>query len=210
MSYSKDFAVDFVGFLKYFSRVFKFKSGLFFRFYIVLFFIACSVQVSMAQLGSKSQEVWPSIDIYYRVNPKFRFYGTAGGTRLENSSYTDGAIGFFCDYFAYPLTNILRSNHADSLPGKYLWFRTGYQYSATPPSAEDPFKESMIVTEGNFRFYMPFEILMTSRNRLDWRVKNGDFNIRYRPKLTLERDLHTDYLTFTANAAAEYFRKQFG
>lgn len=205
MIYSKDIAVDFVSFYKCFSRAFTFKSGLFFRFFIILFSIAGFGQESIAQLGSKSQEVWPSIDIYYRVNPKFRFYGTAGGTRLENSSYTDGAIGFFGDFFVYPLTKILRSNHADSLPGKYLWFRAGYQYSATPPSAEDPFKESMIVTEGNLRFYLPFEILMTSRNRLDWRVKNGEFNTRYRPKLTIDKDLHTDYLTFTANASAEYF-----
>ena len=177
----------------------------FLRFFIILFLIAGSCQESKAQLGSKTQEVWPSLDIYYRVNPKFRLYGTAGGTRLENSSYTDGAVGIFGDFFAYPLTKILRPNHAESLPGKYLWFRAGYQYSATPPSAEDPFKESMIVTEANYRFYLPFEILMTSKNRLDWRLKNGEFNTRYRPKLSFDKDLHTDYLTFTANASAEYF-----
>ena len=159
----------------------------------------------MAQLALKSQEVWPSIDVYYKLNQKFRLYGTAGGTKLEESSYTDGAIGVFVDYFTFPFTHILRPNHAEDLPGKFVWLRGGYQYSATPPSAEDPFKESMIVTEANFRFYLPYSILLTTRNRFDWRFNNGDFNSRYRPRLALEKDLHTEFMTFTANGFAEYF-----
>lgn len=172
---------------------------LFFLFFFLL------EQETKAQLALKSQEVWPSIDVYYRINPRFRLYGTAGGTKLDESNYTDGAIGVFVDYFTFPFTNILRSNHADSLPGKFIWLRGGYQYSATPPSAEDPFKESMFVTEGNMRFYLPYQTLLTFRNRFDWRFKNGDFNSRYRPKLALEKDLHTEFMTFTANGFAEYF-----
>jgi Protein of unknown function (DUF2490) len=162
-------------------------------------------QESKAQLSTKSQEIWPSADIYYKINSQFRMYGTIGGTKLDESSYTDGAIGLFVDYFTFPFTNVLRPNHADSLPGKFLWLRGGIQYSATPPSAEDPFKETMIVTEANARFYLPYSILLTSKNRFDWRLKNGEFNSRYRPRLTLEKDLKTDYITFTANGSVEYF-----
>jgi hypothetical protein len=63
----------------------------------------------------------------------------------------------------------------------------------------------MVVTEANSRFYLPLGTLMTVRNRFDWRVKNGDFNARYRPKINIEKDLHTDYLFFTASAFVEYF-----
>jgi hypothetical protein len=181
------------------------KSRFVFRFCLILILLEFAFQESIAQLALKSQEVWPSIDLYYKINPKFRLYGTAGGTKLDESSYTDGAVGIFVDYFTFPFTNIIRANHPDSLPGKFMWLRGGYQYSATPPSAEDPFKESMIVTEANYRFYLPYSILLTSRNRLDWRFKSGEFNSRYRPKLMLEKDLHTEYLTFTASAFAEYF-----
>ena len=184
---------------------FIFKQGLFIRFSIIFFLFAGSVEESMAQLALKSQEVWPSIDFYYKINPKFRLYGTAGGTKLDESSYTDGAIGVFVDYFTFPFTHILRPDHAEDLPGKFVWLRGGYQYSATPPSAEDPFKESMIVTEANFRFYLPYSILLTTRNRFDWRFNNGDFNGRYRPRLALEKDLRTEFMTFTANGFAEYF-----
>lgn len=162
-------------------------------------------QESRSQLVTKTQEVWPSIDAFYRINPKFRVYGTIGGTKQDESSYTDGAIGIFLDHFAFPVTDILRKNHAEGLPGRFLWLRAGYQYSATPPSAEDPFKESMIVTEANYRFYLPFDILLTAKNRFDWRFNEGDFNARYRPRLILDKDLHTEYLTFTASGFVEYF-----
>jgi Protein of unknown function (DUF2490) len=161
-----------------------------------------------AQPSSKAQEVWPSVDVYYRLNPKMRLYATAAGTKKDESSYSDAAFGVFFDYFGYafsPVKRIVRSGHADSLPGQYLWLRGGYQYSATPPSSEDPFKENMLVTEANSRFYLPFTVLMTIKNRFDWRSKNGEFNGRYRPRLMLEKDLHTEYMFFTVSAFGEYF-----
>lgn len=161
-----------------------------------------------AQITTKVQEIWPSVDVYYKVNPKIRFYGTAAGTKMSESYYSDGALGVFFDYFSYPIASInklIKPRRPDSLPGKYIWFRLGYQYSATPPSAKDPFKENMLVTEVSNRFYLPWEILMSVKNRFDWRVKNGDFNSRYRPRIMLEKDLHTEYLYFTVSGFAEYF-----
>jgi Protein of unknown function (DUF2490) len=147
------------------------------------------------------------VDVYYRVNPRLRIYGTIGGTKLEESSYSDGAVGVYVDYFTFPIgiRQLFQLNHNDSLPGKFLWLRAGYQYSATPPSSEDPFKESMIVTEANVRFYLPFQILSTFKNRFDWRINNGEFKSRYRPRIVLERDLKTEFLTFTAYGFVEYF-----
>lgn len=161
-----------------------------------------------AQIATRAQEIWPSVDVYYKINPKMRLYATAAGTKMSESSYTDGALGFFFDYFGYPVTPVskwIRHGHSDSLPGKFIWFRVGYQYSATPPSAKDPFKENMLVTEASNRFYLPWEILMSVKNRFDWRFNNGDFNSRYRPRIMLEKDLRTEYLFFTVSGFAEYF-----
>lgn len=158
-----------------------------------------------AQLALKSQEVWPSIDAYYRINPAFRIYTTVAGTKLSESSYSEGAFGIFLDYFTFPPRFHIPRAHNDSLPGKYLWLRIGYQYSASPPSAEDPFRENMLVTEVNSRFYLPSNVLLTWKNRFDWRVKNGDFNVRYRPRIMFERDFKTEFLSFTGYAFGEYF-----
>jgi len=168
--------------------------------------IFCNVN-GFAQLSRTSQEVWPLVDAYYRLNQKFRMYATVAATKLEESTYSDGAVGLFVDYFAYPpkIANKLRHNHSDSLPGKFLWLHGGYQYSATPPSSKDPFKENMFVTEANTRFYLPFDMLLTWKNRFDWRINNSKFKSRYRPRLMLERDFKTEYLFFTAYGYGEYY-----
>lgn len=160
-----------------------------------------------SQLSKSYQEVWPSIDAYLRLNNKWRLYATTALTKLEESSYADGAIGIFADHFTDPPGFVQKwaPKRVDSLPGKYLWLRFGYQYSATPPSSEDPFKENMLVTEANARGYLPWQMLLTIKNRFDWRFKEGDFNLRYRPRVTVERDMRTQYLTFTGYALLEYF-----
>jgi hypothetical protein len=78
-------------------------------------------------------------------------------------------------------------------------------YAASPPSQEDDFREHTIVTEANHRFYLPDKWLLTNKNRLDWRVRDGQFTARYRPRLTIERDFNTGYATFTSYFYSEYF-----
>lgn len=173
------------------------------KFFALLFFLGVASSAD-AQLSKNAQEVWPSLDMYYRFNPKLRFYGTLAGTRKE-SSYAEGAIGVFVDYFTFPFTKLIRKGHAEGLPGQFFWLRAGYQYSGTPQSAADPFRESMFVMEGNSRFYLPFEVLMSVKNRFDFRFSEGDFKSRYRPRISLDKDLHTDFLFFTLSGLIEYY-----
>jgi hypothetical protein len=176
-----------------------------FLFYSKVIILICLSRQASAQLASKSQEVWPSIDAYYRINPAFRIYATVAGTKLSESSYSEGAFGVFLDYFTFPPRFHIPRAHNDSLPGKYIWLRVGYQYSASPPSADDPFRENMVVIEGNSRFYLPSQVMLTWKNRFDGRLKNGDFNVRYRPRIMFERDFKTEFLSFTGYAFGEYF-----
>lgn len=67
---------------------------------LLLFLLQSLANDVFAQLARNSQEVWPSVDAYYRLNRKWRLYGTIGGTKLNESSYADGAVGVFVDYFA--------------------------------------------------------------------------------------------------------------
>jgi hypothetical protein len=86
-----------------------------------------------------------------------------------------------------------------------MWLRGGYQYTASPREAENPFKEHTFVTEANARAYLPLKFLGTIKNRFDWIFRDNDFNVRYRPRIILERDMKTEYLFFTASAFVEYF-----
>ena len=89
--------------------------------------------------------------------------------------------------------------------GYYLWLRVGYAHSSTRKDAVDPYEESTLVTEANLRFHLPYSILLTNKNRVDFRFVDGDFTPRYRIKATFEKDMRTDYLQFTPYIYGEYF-----
>ena len=126
--------------------------------------------------------------------------------RNSKTSYTDGGFGIYMDYFAFPrLRKKLDANLRDSTRGYYLWLRAGYMYSTTPSDSKDPFKLHTIVTEFNVRFHLPYHILLTNKNRFDWRIKDGNFEPRCRPRLTFEKDMHTRYLYFTPDIYGEYY-----
>jgi len=160
--------------------------------------------IGIAQLVTRTEEFWPEAKIYYKFNDKFRLYGHLSATR-ENTSYSEGAIGLFLDYFTYPFAKFIRQHHNEELSKRYLWFRFGYQYSMSPPEIDNPFKESMLVTEMNGRYDLPWDILMTVKNRFDWRFKDDGFSVRYRPRIDFEKDLHTEFLFFTPYLHVEYF-----
>lgn len=173
--------------------------------FLVLIFFSADYLIAQDSTATK-QEVWPEVNIYYKVNNKIRIYGLYSATKLKNSSYTDGGYGIYVDYFAYPIMKKRIGNHLrDSTRGYYLWIRAGYLHSTTAPEAKDPYKENTLVTELNLRYYLPYHILLTNRNRFDWRVISGQFEPRYRPRLTFEKDMHTEYLSFTPIIYGEYY-----
>jgi hypothetical protein len=150
------------------------------------------------------EEIWPEVDLYYKIANQHRLFLLVSGTRQNNSSYSDGSVGVHYDFFTGH--NFERLDmRPDSMHQYNLWLRAGYMYAASPPSQEDAFRENTIVTEVNPRFYLKGNWLLTNKNRLDWRVKDGDFSVRYRPRLIIEKDFFTGYATFTAYAYGEYF-----
>jgi len=52
---------------------------------------------------------------------------------------------------------------------------------------------------------LPADIILQTRNRLDWRWVNGEFQPIYRPRVKFVRNLKTEYLTFNAYLWSEYF-----
>ena len=127
-------------------------------------------------------------------------------TKIRTSDFTDGATGVYIDYFSNSsLRNKYNPRLTDSSKGYYLWLRGGYYFSTTPRNSKNPIKEHTIATESNSRFYLPRNLLLTIKNRLDWRTVNSDFKLRYRPRFTLEKDMQTQYLYFTPYFYGEYF-----
>jgi Protein of unknown function (DUF2490) len=159
----------------------------------------------VAQDASLAQQVWPALDVYYRINERFRLYSSVSGTK-SSSSYKDGTAGFFLDFFAKPWLRG-KKNATDlgrSTTGYYWSFRIGYSYSAAPPY--DKKKDvHTFETETNNTYHLPGEIVLQTRNRLDWRWVNGLFLPVYRPRLKFVKNLKTEYLILNAYIWSEYF-----
>lgn len=173
------------------------------RFYLV----AIMPSSGLPQLSRNSQEVLASLDAYLHPDQNWKLNGTASAIKSNESFNANGAIGLFADYFSFPQGFVQKwaPQGKDSLPGKFFWLRLGYQNTASPPSSKDPFKKNMLVTEANSGLFFPWKMLLKARNHFDWLTKNGEFFTRYSPKLQLERDIRTEYLTFTASEFVVYF-----
>src|SRR3984957_18576974 len=164
-----------------------------------------STHVLLAQDSSSVlKQIWPEWDVYYRINERFRLYSLISSTR-SNSEYTDGTAGIYMDYFAKPwLRGRNDTEMSDSSLGYYWWFRMGYSYSDAPPGDKKKVV-NIFETETNNSFHLPEDIILQTRNRLDWRWVNGEFQPIYRPRVKFVRNLKTEYLTFDAYLWSEYF-----
>ncbi len=162
--------------------------------------------LSAAQDSTKKvpQQLWPELDVFYKLNQRFRLFALVSGTRLDKSYYSEGAFAIHLDYFGFPAFRKINTD-MDSTRGYYLWLRAGYYYSNTTPSAKKQATENTLQTEINNRFYPGWKSMLTIKNRIDWRIINGELNPRYRPRITWEKDFHTDYIHFTIYTYAEYF-----
>jgi hypothetical protein len=147
---------------------------------LLLFLVLIYPHAARAQDSTTRKEFWPEIDVYITVKPKVRLYlaGTVSKSvedgELRNAQGYESQIGV----------------HVDYIPNKHVILRTGYRYGTSVGANSDSFKEHRIVTEQTLRQLLPGDVLLSDRNREDFRFVNGDFSFRYRNRVTLEREVH--------------------
>jgi hypothetical protein len=147
---------------------------------LFLLFSVIGTQAVTAQQPTSRNELWPEIDVHIDVRPKVRLFllGTVSKT-AEDGEFRH-AKGFEAQVGA----------HVDYIPNQNVVLRTGYRYGTSVGSTDDPFKEHRLVTEQTLRQLLPGDLLLSDRNREDFRFVDGDFSFRYRNRVTLERELH--------------------
>ena len=147
---------------------------------LFLFLVVIGPGATRAQEPKTRNEFWPEIDVYISVRPKVRLYliGTASKAvedgELRNAQSFEAQIGV----------------HVDYIPNKHVILRAGYRYGTAVGSNTDAFKEHRLLTEQTLRTLLPGEVLLSDRNREDFRFIKGDFSFRYRNRVTLEREVH--------------------
>ena len=146
---------------------------------LLLYLVLIGSQAVKAQEPTTRKEFWPEVDVYITVKPKVRLYltGTVSKTvedgELRNAQGYESQIGV----------------HVDYIPNQHVILRTGYRYG-TSVGNSDPFKEHRLLSEQTLRQLLPGDLLLSDRNREDFRFVDGDFSFRYRNRVTLEREFH--------------------
>jgi hypothetical protein len=132
------------------------------------------------------------------------------GTRLQVSEelqigdgfreWTTGAM------LSYRMKRIvdLRHDDIDDEKEHYVVLATGYEYLRTNQNGKIK-NEHRVPIQGTGRHNPGLGFLLTDRNRVELRWVNGDFDLRYRNKLVIERPLKAEGIRFTPYASGELF-----
>ena len=146
----------------------------------LLISLAFGARAVSAQQPATSNEFWPEIDLYINIKPKLRVFllGTVSKSvedgELFNGKAFESQIGVHIDY----------------IPSKHLILRTGYRYGTSVGDTDQPYKEHRFLAEQTLRKMLPGSLLLSDRNREDFRFIDGDFSFRYRNRVTIEREFH--------------------
>jgi hypothetical protein len=153
-------------------------------------------------------QLWPELNVFLKLNENSRLFFLYAGTRVKQEGYSDGQLGAHLDLYLRPLRPMHKKHaerHADVARNRFLSIRLGYLYGSTPKDSQEPFVEHTPMIEITPRYYLPKGILLTSRNRLDFRFLDGDYRPRYRLREKLERSFEVHSFTVTPYAHAEAF-----
>jgi hypothetical protein len=163
---------------------------------LVLFFFMIGAPLVKGQESATRNEFWPEIDVYINVKPKVRLYliGTISKSvedgEIRNAQSFEAQIGA----------------HVDYIPNDHIILRVGYRFGTSVGEADSPYKEHRILTEQTLRQLLPGELVLSDRNREDFRFVNGDFSFRYRNRVTIEREVQLfKGRTITPYTSAEIF-----
>jgi Protein of unknown function (DUF2490) len=163
---------------------------------LVLFVVMIWAQTAKAQQSVTRNEFWPEIDVYINVKPKVRLYLIGTISKSVEDGELRKAQGFEAQVGA----------HIDYIPNDRIILRTGYRFGTSVGDADEPYREHRLLTEQTLRKLLPGDLLLSDRNREDFRFVNGDFSFRYRNRVSIEREVHVfKGRTITPYVSAEIF-----
>jgi Protein of unknown function (DUF2490) len=139
---------------------------------------------SLAQ--AQSTEFLPEIDTYLTINPLMRLSFQAKQTR-EGGDPTQAEIGPSITFYLKPWINLRNATafDLDDAKKRALVLSAGYRVLPSPNQATVQRME--LVATGNFP--LGGGVLLSDRNRADLDWTNGNFDWRYRNRLSLEKAL---------------------
>ncbi len=164
-----------------------------------------AAQFPTSESGAFLDTFWPELDVFFKLNADSRIYFFYTGARTREEGYTDGQLGIHYDLYTRPIFKGRIERNPDIPRNRFLMLRVGYVYAGTPPGNKDPFVEHMPTVELTTRFSAGRRIIISDRNRGDFRFVNELYTPRYRNRLKAERSFGVGSWTLTPYAHAEAF-----
>jgi Protein of unknown function (DUF2490) len=153
--------------------------------------------------GQDQNQFWPEVDSYVNLSSRTRLFFIAALSSDQDTKELQGEFGSNFDFYLRPLLRP-RLRDLDPAKSKFLSFRVGYRYY-TSLHGENP-SENRAIVESTPRFYLPLAILLSDRNRVDFRfVSDKPYSWRYRNRLSLERNFSIRKYKFTPYVRGEFF-----
>lgn len=154
---------------------------------------------------AQTNQVWPEVSTFVKLNDKMRFYFLATTVQEERES-TEGEYGPNFDFYLKPLWKRRKSwvlFPLDESKNRYLLVRVGYRYIHRYTG--DTPDEHRGVLEVTPRYPLPHGVLVSERNRMDFRFIGGEYSWRYRNRLTVEKLFSIGRFSFNPYVRGEVY-----
>ena len=149
-------------------------------------FLVTAILASPAESQSQSLQAWPEVDTYLTLKSDVRVSFFAAATR-ENRQGTSAEVGPNIDFYFKPLVKLTRITvfELDQSKNRLVMLRAGYRYMPSSNGAT----EHRGLLEATARYPLVKGVLLSDRNRVDFRFIDGEFAWRYRNRISAERAL---------------------
>ena len=182
------------------------KLSLFACFSFLLTVMVLDATRGAGQEGSHASEFDPSVWVLIELNEHTRLDLYTGRERSQELDSSKGKVGVGVSVRVRPMFNLFDKDDPDK---KYtLVLGTVFEHSKTTEGSQTRTENKIALDAwGRWAFKKP-KILVTNRNRLEFRWVNGDYHLRYRNWLFAERPIRIKNYKVSPFAGAEPFWDQ--
>ena len=141
------------------------------------------------QAQATTSEFWPELDAYVRLSSAVRlFFMAAPVFSRDAKSLSEQQLGANVEVGVAPLAPARRARAQDADKLSYLRFRLGYYRIGTHDSSGSYLSERRLIAEVTPRAFLPLDILVALRGRMDFRWLEEGYSWRPRVRLWIERE----------------------
>jgi hypothetical protein len=146
---------------------------------------------------------WPELDAYVRLRSDLRLQFAGQSHKGEDDTYRQRTARAEIGYQLKPIFRPHKRNINDDKE-HYLVLAGSYEYLETSQPGKSS-HENRGITDMTLRHRPTSGLLLSDRNRVEFRWVNGKYSTRYRNRLTAEHDFQVDKFRFAPYASAEGF-----